>query len=163
MSTHWLPTRESELLTFVGEYLSTLNDFDPADFGLTIDQAAALATARNDFAQAYATANNPITRSPANVEIKNEKKTALVALIRELVRVNQSWPAMTNSKRAQLGISLRGNEPTPIPAPEVAPQLDITGVTGQTVHLRVRNAESSRRQRIDRCKLVSYGGSASLD
>lgn len=147
MSTHWLPTRESEMLTFVGEYLGTLGATTPADYGISEAQAGALSVALEAFDNAYATANNPTTRSPANIEMKNEKKAALVALIRELVRVNQSWPEMTNGKRAQLGISLRGNEPTPIPAPQVAPQLDITGVTGRTVHLRVRDAESGKRRK----------------
>jgi hypothetical protein len=146
MSTNWLPTRESDLLTWTREYLSVCRG-QPADYGLTAEQVSTLTEAKDAFALAHATANNPITRSPANVEIKNEKKAALVALVRELVRVNQSWPAMTNAKRAQLGISLRGNEPTPIPAPEVAPQLDITGVTGRTVHLRVRDAESGKRRK----------------
>lgn len=104
MSKSYLPTRESELLTWVTAFF-TLVESGPAEYGLTVEQAADLSAALSAFSAAYQTA-----------------KDALVVLVRGLVKVCQAWPAMTDDKRAALGITVPDTDPSPVPAPEFAPQ-----------------------------------------
>ncbi|MEM8782526.1 MAG: hypothetical protein AAGE65_06660 [Planctomycetota bacterium] len=148
MPTSYLPFREAELLTWT-ETFGSLIAATPGDYGLTEGQAQAYAMARQAFAEAYQTANEPLTRSPGNVEIKNTKKDALIEETRKLVRICQAAPGMNDDKRRALGITVPDTSRTPVPPPEVAPAMDVVSVEGRTVHLRLREASTGKRRKPD--------------
>ncbi len=113
------------------------------------------------FAAAYQLANNRLTRSPGNIEAKNTAKQNLVAQIRGLVKIAQASPVMNNDKRAALGITVPDTDPTPVPVPEEAPQLDISAVLGRTVKIRLREASTGRRKKpvgVSGASILSYIG-----
>lgn len=148
MTRSYLPTREAELVTWVTNFDLKLKD-DAVGYGLTVDQQAAYAAAFTAFTAAYQVANNPDTRSPTNIGIKNTKKQELIALTRELVDIAQASPVMDYDKRIALGISTRDNEPTPIPPPSEAPTIDVLSVEGWTLNIRLHDGSSTKRAKPD--------------
>ncbi len=160
MGTNYLPTRESELRTWCSTFSQVVAD-DPAASGLGDAQSDEYAAAVSAFAAAYQLANKPATRSPGNIEIKNTKKDALLVLTRKLVKQAQASPVMTNDKRAALGITIPDVDPTPVPVPEVAPQLDVVSVAARTVKVRLRDAATGNRKKpagVAGAAVLSYVG-----
>ncbi|MEM9914266.1 MAG: hypothetical protein AAF911_04840 [Planctomycetota bacterium] len=132
-----------------------------AEYGLTDDQATAYVALRASFISAYNVANEQTTRSPANIEAKNTAKKALIAETRRLVKNILASPVIDNDKRAALGITVPDTDPTPVPPPEDAPQLDIVEVEDRTVKLRLRNAATGKRKKpegVATATVLSYVG-----
>lgn len=142
----YLPRRESDLVTWSKNF-ETLVTADAAAYGLSLDQSTAYLNAQAAFAAAYQVANESTTRSPANIEIKNTAKKALIELTREYVNICQAYPGMTNDKRAALQITIPDTDRTPVPVPETAPDIDLVSVIGNTVTIRLHNADSTKRAR----------------
>jgi len=141
-TTDYLPAREADLLQWSTNFDTRINA-GALNYGLTVPQAAAYTVLHDAFAAAYATANEPITRTPAAITTKNTAKNALirgVGGIRELAAIVQAFPGTTDTERVELGLNVRDTEPTPIPPPSVAPGLSVSLVTGRTVKVRVFDA-----------------------
>ncbi len=96
MSTNFLPQREAELVTWSGNF-DTKITATPTAFGLTAGQATTYAGLNAAFVSAYQTANDPLTRSPANIVAKNMAMAALVASARQLAGIIQKYPGTTNA------------------------------------------------------------------
>ncbi len=160
MSKPYLPIREADLLAWTQAFASLITN-DAANYGLTEEQSGAYEALQAAFASAYSVTQNRTTRTPASIESKNTAKEALVADTRRLVRIIQAWPGITNDKRAQLGITIPDTDPSPVPVPEWAPQLDIASVTGRVVKIRLRDAETGKRKKpegVATATVLSYVG-----
>ena len=144
MRTTYLPSRESDLLTWTKNFEQKIVA-DAAAYGLIEKQATDYNLAQAAFAAAYQVANDPDTRSPGNIRIKNTKKDELVASTRQLVDIAQAAPEMDNDKRVALGITVRDTDPTPIPAPSEAPAIDILSMVGWTLELRLHRGDATKR------------------
>lgn len=144
MATNYLPTRQAELARWANDF-SALITADPEAYGLTAPQATAYTSVRQKYVDALDLATNPNTRSPVNIEKKNTAKKALIAKTRELVDICQAWPEMTNDKRAELGITVRDNTPTPTPIPTNAPKVSVASVSGRLFNLELRKDDSTSR------------------
>jgi len=140
----YLPSREAELLTWSTNFNNQVQA-DSAGVGLSAEQATALNTAQTAFASAYDTAHDPITRSPLNIQLKNEKKAALIALVRQDVAIIQAFPGTTDAQRTALGITVRDNTPTPAPIPATSPVVTVAAVEGRLFNLELREVGSERR------------------
>lgn len=146
MPKSYMPSRESDLLTWVNN-LNTKVAAGPEGYGLTIEQAGSLAAAVAAFATAYQTANGSDTRSPANIEVKNTAKDAMIVLVRALVKICQAWPEMTDDKRALLGITVPDTDPTPVPIPTSAPKVSVASVSGRLFDVELRKDDSPSRSK----------------
>lgn len=144
-SSTYLPTRESDLITWSNNFQGLIvSGF--ATYGLDMTQATDYTTAQSAFVSAHQVANNPDTRSPGNIGIKNTKKQALVTMTRQLVDICQASPVMDNDKRIALGITVRDNTPTPIPPPTEMPVLRVKEVIGRLLELSIRNKEDQKQK-----------------
>lgn len=160
MPRTYLPTRESELVTWSGTFDAAVSA-SPTTYGLTAEQATAYTTAQAAFLQAYQLANNANTRTPSIIETKDDAKAALIALTRELVNIVQAFPGTTDTMRVDLGITVRDVDPSPVPVPETSPTIDVTSVSGFMVYLRLHNGESTSRAKpagVTGAALFSYVG-----
>ncbi|XAL98305.1 hypothetical protein OT109_11915 [Phycisphaeraceae bacterium D3-23] len=160
MSRTFLPSRESDLVIWTTSFQSTIVSA-ASDYGLTDTQAGDYTTTQSAFVSAHQVANDPMTRSPGNIEAKNTAKDALITMTRELVDICQASPVMDNDKRKALGVTIRDNTPTPVPVPKTSPNIDILSVVGWTVELRLHNEDSTKRARPDGVKgatVFSYVG-----
>lgn len=147
MATYF-PSREAELLTWAMDF-NALVTANPADYGLTAEQADPVTTTVAAFAAAYETATNRETRSPVSIETKKEAKAAMFAAVRTAVNIIQAWPDITDTKRAQLGITVPDRTPTPVPVPETSPRLEVVSVTGRQIKLNLRPSTGEGRAKPD--------------
>ena len=145
MASEFPPGREAELVTFSINFKTKITA-TPTTFGLTAAQATAYGTLHDAFAAAYATANDPLTRSPANVATKNQAKVNLVANLRLLAGIVQRAPGTTNTMRIELGLPERYTEPTPIPPPGASPLINIKRTEGRTVGIRLIDPTNPTRR-----------------
>jgi len=145
MKRDFLPSSDALLLAWSVNFNALINSTKGVGFGLTQAQAAEYTTKHTAFATAYQTAYDPNTRTPPNITIKDQAKTALSAYARELVRIVQSYPELTDDQRRELKITVAKSR-TPQPPPTERPAVNIVSVTGRTVTIRIRDtAESSKR------------------
>lgn len=162
-TSYFIPTRESELVTWGKNFDSKITE-DPTRYGLTAIQATAFNTLFTTFHTAYQTANEPDTRSPSHIIAKDTAKDALIEGIRELARIVQAAPDVTDEQKTELGLTVRDTEPTPIPVPSEAPGLDVLSTAGRTVRIRLHDAENpARRARpsgVQGATIFSYVGDA---
>lgn len=142
----YIPGRGADLLLW-SQNLATKLTAAPADYGLTLEQAAGFTTVQNDFAVAYAKANDPATRTPPAIQAKNAAKKTMIAAVRPLVQTLQNWSGMTDAKRDELEIPVRDREPSLIGPPTEMPVLRVAGVDGRLLNLEVRRADGTTRRK----------------
>jgi hypothetical protein len=99
----------------------------PTSYGLVAGQATSYAALHTAFAAALATSTNPATRTRGTISAKNEARTSLTAEARELARVINAFPSITNQQRIDLGLHPRSGSITPIPAPTEPPVMEVRG------------------------------------
>ena len=145
-SSTYLPSTEAELRTWVQNFSIKL-ELDPTGFGTTTEQASILRGDYDTYVAAFTVAKDPDTNSKTNTRLKNEAKDVMVKKVRELVRIVQAWPGMTDAKRDSLGITVPDPDPSPAPIPSAGPTLEVVSVLGRTVVLKMKNADKTRRGR----------------
>jgi hypothetical protein len=111
-------------------------------YGVSEGLAAQLQVDADSYIQALAVADNPATRTRMAISEKNLSKKNLIFTCREVARVIQANPDVTNVIRLDLGLPVH-KTPAPIPAPAEAPVLDVLSVNGWTIRLRL-HSESER-------------------
>lgn len=141
----FLPTREAELVTWSTNFNTLIND-TPTAYGLTAAQGTAYEAFHNAFVNAYAEAQNPSTRTPSNIVAKNEAMTNLKANARLLAGIVQKFPATTNAQRADLGLTLKSDEQSPINPPTDSPGMDIVSAVVRTVKVRMHDVANPTRR-----------------
>lgn len=144
--TNYLPTREANLLGWLNNFKARI-DLDFAAYGLSEVQKTDFTNATDAFDSAYAVANDPSTRTRANIQAKNTAKKAAIAQARQTVGICQAWPGMTDAKRDLLRITVRDTEPTLIGPPEVMPVLRVASVTGRVLDLELRRQDGTTKQK----------------
>ncbi len=141
MATDYLPSRDADLLAWSNNF-STKLSAAPESYGVSIEQAADYATLHSAFQAAYAAAVDPDTNSYANVLAKNQAKEALTDSARALARQIQGDADVTDVQKAGLGLTVRDEEPTPVPVPRYAPGLQFASTFDRTVTLRLNDVEN---------------------
>ena len=138
-----VPTKDSLLAVYAPNF-SGIITASPTTYNVTTAQAAALATATDNFVDAYNAARAEGTRSKSLTATKTSMKIALLSLLRPLYGAIQASATVTNTQKVNLGITIR-RTPTPVPAPSTEPQVTVVSVTGRTVKLRLRDAANPHR------------------
>jgi hypothetical protein len=140
MSRNFLPSADAQLLAWSVNF-NTLIVATPTAFGLTAAQATAYTGRHDAYASAYQTAFDPNTRTGPAIEAKDLAKKALDAEARELVRIVQAFPSLTDDQRRSLKITVRKSR-TPTPAPSVRPGMDLISVSMRTVTVHIHDSAS---------------------
>lgn len=158
----FLPTKDAELLAWSANF-SELISGDPTLYGLTAGQATEYATLHAAFAAALETATEPSTRTRGAVAAKNDARTPLKAMARELARITNAVPTITNQQRIDLGLNPRDNEPSPINPPTESPVLEVVSAVGRMMKVKLRGVNSERRGKpdgVDGATVFSFVGDA---
>jgi hypothetical protein len=145
MPTDYLPRRESELLLWSTNFDRLIN-LTPTEYGLTADQAAAYNVLHTAFTAALHAASEPSTRTPSVIVTKNRAKEALIDDARELARLVQATPTVTDTQRSDLGLTVRDVEPTPVPEPKEPPDIDVLDTEGRTITIRVHEKDNPTKR-----------------
>lgn len=141
---NFLPTKDQELLAWSVNYSSRISS-TPTAFGLTAAQATAYAALHDSFSSALATATEPSTRTRGTVAAKDAARTPLKAMARELARIVNAFPAITNQQRIDLGLTPRSGTITPINPPTEPPVLEVVSAIGRILRVKLRSIDSNRR------------------
>jgi hypothetical protein len=142
---HFLPRTDAGLLAWSLNFDNKITA-DPTIYGLTVGQATAYDSLHQAFAEAYNTANTPVTRTPPSIVAKRDAKRALVAEARKLAAIVQAFPGTSNTMRSELGLTVRDDEPTPVPPPSESPEIDIVSAVLRTVRVRMHNEKTLGRR-----------------
>jgi len=95
----------------------------PTVFGSTVLAATEFKGLSDDFIARLTTTNDAETRTKAAVTRKNTSKRAVLARLRQLIRVIDAHPGVTDGMRVDLGLHVRDVVPTPVPAPATRPNV----------------------------------------
>lgn len=160
MPKDFIPSRDADLLPF-SQNLSAKLTATPVPYGVTAPQATALAALVTAFATALGVATNPATRTRAAISAKDAAKTPLVANIRNLARVINAFPSITNTQRLDLGLTPRDGTASPIQPPSEAPVLEVVSAMGRTLKVKLHAQDSVRRGKpdgVDGATIFSFVG-----
>jgi hypothetical protein len=120
----YIPAKDALFAAWLLNF-STLLTASPVTYGLTAPDAVTVAGVNGTFQAAYATATNPATRTSGAVAAKDVARLDAEAIVRPLA-VNVSLnPAVDDSDKVDLGVTVRTLIPTPVPAPVTAPQIAV--------------------------------------
>jgi hypothetical protein len=118
------PTADAPLKAWA-QNASALITSTPTVYGLVAGDATALAALVNDFDTRLDTATTPSTRTKGTIAAKNTSKLALLAKLRQLIKIINAHPGVTNAQRADLGLNPRDVVPTPVPVPVTRPMVTV--------------------------------------
>lgn len=128
MSVSYIPSRDGLLTTWSNNF-STLISATPTAYGLVAGDATAYAALNTAYINAYALALNSPTRGPSSIVTKDTAKANVIARARQLADIIQANPAVTDTQKQDLGLTVRKTNRTPTPAPTTSPQLSIIAAT----------------------------------
>ncbi len=144
-SRGFLPQSESDLLLWSENFKMLITEA-PATYGLDAAKATAYASTQDAFASAFQIARDPSTRTRPNVATKDAAKDDLIASSRNLSKIVEGTPSVTDAQKLALGLTVR-KAPTPRPVPGDAPTIEVMNVSFRSVMIRLHGDEPSRRGR----------------
>lgn len=139
MSTRFLPTRESDLNTWLGNFSAKISA-SPASYGLKPGDAAVIAAAVAAWDLAYETAASPATRTRPAVAAKRGQKKTVVGVVRGYAGMVRSNDAVSDELKINLGLRLRARRGAPVPVPETFPALSVHRIDTGVHQLRAVRA-----------------------
>lgn len=141
----YLPQADALLADWSTNF-ETQIDTEFATYGLSNAQATAYTALDLAYQNALLAATTPATRTPVTIAAKDAAKASLVANARILASIANAFPGTTNAMRMTLGLTPKGNTPTPIPAPVTKPVPIVVGYNplGHVIQIRDEATPTSR-------------------
>lgn len=143
-----IPTRDSLLVPYSTNFNNRLVASGVSLYKLTALQVAAYTALHTPYIAAHDAVvldREAGNRSRSLTNALALARSNLLTEGRQLYAAVQVNPLVSDADKILLGVRVRGAR-SPIPAPGVRPGLDLTGVVGRTVSLRVHDSASSTRR-----------------
>jgi len=144
MAKDFLPSRDGELLAWSANFDAGVNAA-PTTMGLTTAQATEYTSLHLGLETAMAAVTNPATRTRGAISAKDAARTPLKAKARELARIINAFPPVTNQMRIDLGLNPRNGSSGHILEPTEAPALEVVSAFGRTLNLKLHPINSSSK------------------
>jgi hypothetical protein len=141
MSNSYIPSRDVDLVPWAQNF-STLISANPAKYGLTSGNATDIAAVVASYADAYATATNPSTRTPSTIAAKDSAKGAMVPILRLWAQTIKLNSGVSNEDKVALGIHINDSGPTTIPPPATAVLIGLRSQFHLTMQLDIRDVST---------------------
>lgn len=138
MASSYIPSTNSGLADWLLNF-STLITAAPTTYGLIAGDATAIAAQNTAYQDAYALATDPITRTSVTVAGLAAAKSAALFVVRPYAVSISLNPAVDDSDKTAVGVTVRKTVPTPIPAPTATPALSFVSGVPLNVTLQARN------------------------
>lgn len=159
-NVNFFPSRESDLLLWLQNY-STRISAAPVPLGLTAAQATALGSLVSSYASALA-ACAPDARNKSATTAKKAAATAVKDNARLLANIINGQATVTDAQKQLLGLNVRA-QPQPRPVPATSPVIEVLGVSGWTISIRLRAADSTLRGKppgVSGASIFTYSGAS---
>lgn len=154
----YIPSKDADFNDWLLNF-STLLTASPTTYGLTAPDAVVVAGVQSTWASAYSTAINPSTRTPAAVAAKDAARASAEAIVRPYA-VNISLnPSVTNESKVDIGVTVRSNIPTPIPAPVIPPSIELLSALPLQQQLQIRPIGSTSKAKPQGCIAIEIARS----
>ena len=141
MANDYIPAADAAFATWSANF-ATLIGANPATYGLTAGQGTSVTTLNTAFQSAYTTAINPATRTSVTIAAKDVARANAEVVFRQTAMIVRNNPAISDSLKTGLGLTIPKTTPTPIPAPTSPPQLIFVSATPQAATLAYRDTDS---------------------
>lgn len=141
----FLPTRDSELTDWLDNFQGKIAA-DPAKYGLTGPESAAVTAACAAWGVTYRAANQPSTRTSVAVAAKKAQKRATLALIRPIAGRIRADTGIADTLKLLLGLHVRDPLVTRVAPPASCPVLAIAGSGPALQTLRAKDAMAPTRR-----------------
>lgn len=146
----YIPNKDSDFQSWLLNF-STLITAIPAIYGLTAPDAVLIAAEESAFSAALLAATDPSTRGPVTVAAKDAARASAEAVVRPYAVAISQNPAVTNGDKVAVGVTVRSVTPTPIPAPVIAPSIELIKAQPLTMQLQVRPVGSTSKAKPAGC------------
>lgn len=123
----------------------------PATYGLTAADAIIISGISNTFLTAHALANAPATRTPVSIADRDAARAAAEFVVRPYAVAISLDKAVDNGAKVEIGVTVRSNTPTPIPAPVVAPTLELLGILPLRMDFQARQPGMTSKSKPGGC------------
>ena len=120
----FMPTGDAELVAWTTTFMTYANGNLTA-LGLAATDMMGVSATQSGFSNAFNTSNAAQNAAKNAVAAKDAARALLEAQVRIVVRKLQGTASVTNAQRESLGITLRGQERSPIDAPTTRPVLQV--------------------------------------
>ena len=147
----YIPSQDSAMDAWATNF-ATLITADPGSFGLTSIDAAQISGYTNAYHAAYLVAGmsgsipktplNPATRTPVSIAAKDSAKGAMVPILREYAILINNSPAITDDQRRALGLTIKKQNQTAVPAPVTYPLLSLVATTPGVATCQFRDSNT---------------------
>ncbi len=162
MTTPYLNPSDEGVRNWADNFSSRISaEADPGVLGLDAVQVSAYAALQMDYDTKFTLATQPTTRGGATILAKNLAKKPLVSESRKLAMIVTNHPGVTDQQRYDLGLTVRDNEPTPVPVPSTAPTIDVKSMDGWTLSFRLHDGDATSRAKptgVKGATIFSYVG-----
>lgn len=157
MPGSYIPARDAEARDWYNNF-ATIVSANVLALGLATGDVTTISGVANNFNTAFLTASNPVTRTSASIAAKNAAKNNASFIIRPYAMRINSNPAVSNSLRQQLGITIRDRNPSRQPAPVTQPLLSVVNATPGEHLVRFADAltPASRRKPVFAISMQLY-------
>jgi hypothetical protein len=144
MAKSYLPSTDARLLIWAATLSHSILQ-DHAKYGVTLQQAQELDDRQVEYSAAFFAAVNPYTRTRGKVAAKSDARERLRHAAQFIVSIIRGQPHLTSAQKIAIGLTVRRPRRRHVKAPEVAPELVIRSVSGNTVSLRLNRPAARRR------------------
>lgn len=139
MPTPYLPAKDADFANWLSNF-STLLTASPTTYGLASSDATAVATQETAFAAAFAAATDGGTRGPATIAAKDAARVIAEATVRPRAVLISLNGLVDEADKVSIGVTVRTNARTPVPAPTTAPSIILTNAVPGVLNLQFRDS-----------------------
>jgi hypothetical protein len=142
------PTKDSLLAPYSTNFNSVLVASGVSTYHVTSGQVTQYTTLHTAYLNAWnavLAARDQKTFSSQLAATKNAAKAALLPFLRQIYKTVQADGTISDANKIALGVHIINNTPSPVPPPSEAPSIDILSTTGNTVRIRLHQADETQR------------------
>lgn len=138
----YIPAQDAKLNLWLLNFAS-LTTATPAAFGLSVGDAATIASQVASWTAAYTPVTSPSTKTAQAVSAKNTARVSVVAQLRTWAQAIANNPGVSSDNKIALGLNPKTSTPSPITPPASNPVLTVQGAGNLSLIVRYRDSASS--------------------
>lgn len=120
----YIPRKDAELVNWSRNFAARIGE-DPARFGLGTREAEQIQALVRNFAEAYALAVAPASRTAAAVKVKEAAGKAMLKELRPCAMLIKRRSSVANADKVNLGLNIARPSTARLPAPTSRPILSV--------------------------------------